>query len=96
MNRRSFLKGATAVAAAVTMPITLGRAVAFETKVRVVEIDTEDGWVPIEMSYLKQGDIFRVRENGITVMPSAKAGGSPYVVQEGIWGVQVYGGTEKG
>ena len=90
MKRRSFLKGAAAIAAAVTIPITLGRADAFETKVKVVEIDTEDGWVPIEMSFLKQGDVFRVRENGVTVMPSAKAGGSPYVVQEGLWGVQVY------
>lgn len=95
MNRRSFLKGAAAIAAAVTMPITLGRAVAFETKVRVVEIDTEDGWVPIEMSLLKQGDVFRICENGVTVMPSVKAGGSPYVVQDDIWGVQVYKSEPK-
>jgi len=95
MKRRSFLKGVAAIVAAATIPVTLGRADAFETKVTVVEIDTEDGWVPIEMGLLKRGDVFRVRENGVTVMPSAKAGGSPYIVQEGLWGVQVYGEQKK-
>lgn len=76
MKRRSFLKGATAAVAVTTIPFTLGR---IKDKDRIVEIDTEDGWKQIEMSLLKQGDVFRVRENGVTVMPAAKAGGSPWI-----------------
>jgi hypothetical protein len=87
MKRRSFLKGAVVAVAVTTIPFTLGR---IKDEERIVEIDTEDGWKQIEMSYLKSGDVFRVRRNGVTVMPTAKAGGSPYVIQNDLWGVQIY------
>ena len=87
MNRRSFLKGAVIAVAATTIPFTLGRAV---DKNRIVEIDTEDGWTQIEMSYLKSGDVFRIKENGVTVMPTAKAEGNPYIIQDDLWGIQIY------
>lgn len=87
MDRRSFLKGAAVAVAATTIPFTLGR---IKDKERIVEIDTEDGWKQIEMSYLKSGDIFRVRKGGVTVMPTAKAGGNPYIIQDDLWGIQIY------
>jgi len=87
MNRRNFLKTTAAAAVIATIPFKLGRA---EDKNRVVEIDTEDGWKQIGMEYLKPGDVFRIRENGVTVTPAIKAAGNPHIVQEGIWGIQVY------
>ena len=86
MSRRSFLKGTAAAVAVATIPFKLGHA---EDKTRIVEIDTEDGWKPIEMSYLKAGDVFRIRENGVTVSPAVQAAGKSSV-EDGIWGVQIY------
>ena len=42
------------------------------------------------MSLLKPGDVFRIKENGKTVMSTMKAGGNPYIVQDDIWGIQIY------
>ncbi len=91
MKRRSFLKGAAVAVAATTIPFTLGRA---EDKNRIVEIDTEDGWTRIEMSYLKPGDVFRIRENGKT-LPTMKAEGSPHIVHDDIWGIQIVEEEDK-
>lgn len=90
MNRRDFLKGAAVAVAATTIPFTFGRTKDIEKKKRTVEIDTEDGWKQIEMSYLKPGDVFRIKENGITVRSPMRAGGNPYLVEDDIWGIQIY------
>jgi hypothetical protein len=86
MNRRKFLQSTAAAVAVATIPFKLGHA---DDKNRTVEIDTEDGWQQIEMNYLKAGDIFRIRENGVTVSPIVRAAGKP-TVEDDIWGVRVY------
>ena len=86
MDRRSFLKGLAITATVATLPFKLGTV---ENKTRTVEIDTEDGWKPFEMKYLKEGDIFRIRENGEIVSPIVKAAGNS-CIEDNIWGVRIY------
>jgi len=87
MNRRNFLKGTAAAVAVTSIPFTLGP---IKNKERIIEIDTEDGWKIIEMKYLKSGDVFRIRDNGVTVISSAKAICNPYIINGDIWGIDIY------
>lgn len=85
MKRRSFLKGAAAAAVIATVPFKLGNP-----KERIVELDTDNGWVRIEMNELRPGDVFRVREGtGETVMAKGVAAGDPYQLSDRIWGIQI-------
>lgn len=89
MKRRNFLKGTLGAAIVASFPLNLGKFDGSES--RIVEIDSEDGWIRVEMQDLKSGDVFRLREpNGSVVVSSAIADGEPFKNQEsGVWGIQV-------
>ena len=85
MERRSFLKGAAVALAAASVPFTLN-----DPNNRIVELDTEDGWVRVRMNDLRPGDVFRVKNpNGSFELDYGIADGDPFQVKGGIWGIKV-------
>lgn len=85
MERRNFLKGAAVAAVAATVPFTIGK----NPNDRIVEIDTEEGWVRAKMQDLKPGDVFRMKEpDGSTVLEKGVADSIPFYI-DNVWGIRI-------